>query len=214
MRASPPSERVAVLVAALAACAGPPPDPPALELVELTPIASPLGDHVLVLGLPGSTEPRIDVLGVDLDAALDPVAGRVAADGSFLLEIPGREGDRLRLATERAGRRSIPLDVVAAFGAAEAAPIDLPCLRVPALLELGGALVVENACEARIVIEEIALRAPASLAVRAETPLSIEPGSERVIELARQGAEPVDEVLLLTVSEPAVERRAITVVWR
>lgn len=215
MRTSPGERGAALLLAlALAACAEPRPDPPALELVELTPVASPLGDHVLVLGLPGAAEPRAGVFAVDLDAELDATSGVVAADGSFLLEVAGREGDRLRLATERAGRRSTPLDVVAALGAAESAPVALPCLRVPSLLELGGALVIENACEARVVIDDIAPRTPAPLVIRAEAPLSIEPGDERTIELARQDAEPVDEVLLLTVSEPEAERRAVTVVWR
>ncbi|HEY8429641.1 MAG TPA: hypothetical protein VIL20_14755 [Sandaracinaceae bacterium] len=209
-----PAARAVALAVALAACGGPPPGPPALASVELTPIASPLGDHVLVLGLPGSTEPGLDVYGVDLDAPLPRAEGFVAADGSFLLEVPGREGDLLRISTERAGLRSAPIDVVAVFGPATLAPIALPCLRVPSVIVLGQAVVLENECDDAVVVDALALRAPAPLEVRTSAPLTIAAGERAVLDVRRTGPEPVDEVLLVTVSSPLADRRAITVLAR
>lgn len=180
----------------------------------LTPIVSPLGDHVLVLGLPGSTEPGLDVHGVDLDAPLPSTEGFVAADGSFLLEVPGREGDRLRITTEREGLRSAPIDVLAVFGPATEAPIALPCLRVPSVITLGQAVVLENECDEAAVLSALALRAPAPLEVRTAAPLTIAAGERATLDVRRAGAEPADEVLLVTVSAPVADRRAITILAR
>lgn len=208
-----PSELAPLFVLALAACESvPPPDPPDLAQLELTPIASRLGDHVLVLGLPGSTEPRIGVVGLDLDAPLPRASGTVARDGSFLLEVPGSEGHVLRVFTEDQGQRSEPVDVIAAFGAAAAAPSALPCLRAPAHVQLGAPLVIENECEEPVVIDAIALRAPAALEVRASTPLTIEPDQSATIAMERTSTQPIDEVLLVTIGAPVADRRAVMIV--
>lgn len=201
---------IACLAGGLVACAPPPPpDPPRIAAIELTPT---LADHVLVLGTLHAAEPGLDVFGVSLERASPPARGFVAADGSFLLEVPGVEGDVLRIQTEEAGLGSAPVDVIAAFGpAVEAAP-ELPCLRVPGAIHLEGAsgtVELTNECEQAIAIESIALRATAPLELGAAAQ-AIAPGGSLVLELTRTG-EALDAVVIVHVSAPARDRRAISV---
>ena len=204
--------RLAVFVAALAsACApAPPPDPPRVELLELTPA---IEDHVLVLGTRGAAEPGLDVVGLSLERTSERTFGFVAADGSFLLEVPGLEGDVLRIQLEEAGLRSTPLDVIASFGTPDAWTPALPCLRVPNAIDLAttSAIAITNDCQEPVSIA-LALRTPAPLTI-GEPEASILPGDSVEIELTRTG-EPIDAVVLVTITAPVADRRAVSVLGR
>lgn len=204
--------RLAVFVAALASACAPatPPDPPRVELLELTPA---IEDHVLVLGTRGAAEPGLDVVGLSLERTSERTFGFVAADGSFLLEVPGLEGDVLRIQLEEAGLRSTPLDVIASFGTPDAWTPALPCLRVPSAIELAttSAIAITNDCQEPVSIA-LALRTPAPLTI-GEPEASILPGDSVEIELTRTG-EPIDAVVLVTITAPVADRRAVSVLGR
>ena len=204
------SARAAILAVLASACAPrTPPDPPRVELLELTPA---IEDHVLVLGTRGAAEPGLDVVGLSLDRTSERTLGFVAADGSFLLEVPGLEGDVLRIQLEEAGLRSTPLDVIASFGTPDAWTPALPCLRVPSAIDLAttSAIAITNDCQEPVSIA-LALRTPAPLTI-GEPETNVPPGDTIDIALARTG--PVDVVVLLHVTAPLTDRRAISVLGR
>lgn len=203
--------RAAILAVLASGCApGTPPDPPHVERLELTPA---IEDHVLVLGTRGAAEPGLDLVGLSLDRTTDPTAGFVAADGSFLLEVPGLEGDVLRIQTVDAGLRSTPLDVIASFGTPEAWTPALACLSVPSAIDLAttSAMEITSDCQEAVAIT-LALRTPAPLTI-GEAEATVPPGGSLEIELARAGG-PVDAVVLVSVIAPIADRRAVSVLGR
>ena len=204
--------RLAVFFAVLGSACAPrtPPDPPRLDALELT---SAIEDHVLVLGTRDAAEPRLDVHGLSLDRTSEPTAGFVAADGSFLLEVPGLEGDVLRIQTEEAGLRSAPLDVIAGFGRPEAWTPALPCLRAPSAIDLatGSTIEIANDCQEAVSLS-LALRAPAPVEL-ARADATLPPGDTIDVELTPTGG-PLDAVVLVTVTSPVADRRAVSVLAR
>lgn len=195
-------------------CAGTPPDPPDIARMELTPVTPIDGEHVLILGTRESAEPGAGVIAVDLDRAHDLTRGMVAADGSFLVEVPGGEGDVMRVQLEVDGLRSDAIDMVAGFGAAVAPERAIACVHVPTEIDLARErdLVIENECEEPIVVDAIALRRPAELDVEAALPAAIGAGETLRVTLAPRGA--VDEILFVHLTDPALDRRAVSVFAR
>jgi hypothetical protein len=177
--------------------------------LELHPTPPSLGEFVLVFGDVGAAPGHVTVIGVDLDREEPALAGTTARDGSFLLELPGREGDVLRLHTEEDGRRSEPIDVLAALGPPTRVEPLAPCLRLPLALELPAVLELVNDCDEDAVIDAVRLRAPSAIVLEDASPFVVPPGETARIALSASSA--ADEVVLIELSAPAAERRAVSV---
>jgi hypothetical protein len=202
---------LAVLSLACGCDRPPPPDPPMLALIEITPVPTTMGDFALVLGNTGAAPSRVLLVSRNLDLDLAPISGTVARDGSFLLEPRADVGHVLRLHTERDGRVSAPADFVVAFGSA-VAPELTECLEVPASIELDGdgVIPIVNGCADDVVLDEVRLRADAAIELSIETPISV-PASGS-IELALHNDGPGEVVLLVFGAELGGERRAVSIV--
>ncbi|WP_438018808.1 hypothetical protein WMF18_06890 [Sorangium sp. So ce315] len=207
------------------------PEPPAApELGDVTGDLCPACDEGLVdlAGGPESARNADVVWAVNLDGTAPPAVAEVAADGSFALALEAALGDEVRVQARRGDQRSAPADLVVAIGPLEPAPRPLAgCFDVAPELELPDTPVgevstallrIEHGCADPLVIDAIALRAPAAdLAVQAgPTPVVVAPGEplDVLVEL-RPGAPGLrEEVLLIEASSPAVTRRAVTLFGR
>ncbi|WP_438031188.1 hypothetical protein [Sorangium sp. So ce233] len=221
-----------LLVACVAGCGvNPIPEPPAApELGDV------IGDLCMVCdtwtvdlaGGPGSARNADEIWAVSLDGTAPPAVAEVDADGSFALALEADLGDEVRVQARRGEQRSAPADLVVAQGVLKRAPRPLAdCFDVEPELELPdtavgevstGVLRLEHDCAEPLVIDAIALRAPADDVGVGEVsaPVVLAPGEPRDVrvELRSSAPGPREEVLLIEVSSPAATRRAVTLFGR
>lgn len=180
-------------------------------------------------GAPGSVA-NADVLwAVNLDLEAAPVVVPVDADGSFGLFIPAVEGNEVRIQARAGDQRSAPLDLVMLLdGGVAVAPRPLagcfvvaPELALPntAVGATGAAVLrLEHTCAAPLQVDAVALRAASTdFAVSAPSlPLVLAPGEfvDVAIDFTPAGAGLREEVLLVEISQPEVDRRPITLFGR
>jgi len=220
---------LAISAVVLAGCAVDPlPEPPA----EPELVGEFHGETCLVCdaqaklaGGPGSVQSADSIWVVNLDGTGPPQTAPVQSDGSFELFVSALDGDEIRLQARQDELRSAPIDLVMAVdGVLEPAPRPLEdCFQLSAELAMpdttvGGSatrtLRLEHTCAAPLSLELVALRAPsADFAVAAPgTPLVLASGEfiDVAIELHPAAAGLREEVLLVEVSSPAADRRAVT----
>jgi hypothetical protein len=168
-------------------------------------------DFVLVAGDPGAACARCEVSVVNLETEEARMEVPVAADGSFLLEPLGREGDVLRLETRDGDLRSAPLDVIVVIGRPDALEPAMGCLHVPLRIDLAGArtIEIENACDGSVSIRGLSLRRSAPI-VFDGSPRTIERGARSSVAIETSGPGPIEDVLLVSITAPFEERRAIS----
>ncbi|WP_433934536.1 hypothetical protein AB3662_08055 [Sorangium cellulosum] len=221
-----------LLVACVAGCGvNPIPEPPAApELGDVIADICMVCDAwtVDLAGGPGSASNADEVWAVSLDGTAPPAVAEVGADGSFALRLEAALGDEVRVQARRGEQRSAPADLVVAQGVLEPAPRPLSdCFDVAPELELPdtavgevsiGAVRLEHDCAEPLVIDAIALRAPAvDIGVgEVATPVVLAPGEPRDVPVELRSSAPGlrEEVLLIEVSSPAVTRRAVTLFGR
>lgn len=224
---------LALGVLALAGCGVDPlPEPPAApKLVgDVVTDACPVCDgQTRIHAGPGSVVDADTIWVADLDQPLPIVTAPVANDGSFEVFFDAIEGDELRLQARRGDLRSAPVDLLMpASGVLEPAPRPLAdCFTLAAELALDDTAVaqsstatirVEHTCSGALTVDSIALRAPsADLGVSAPgTPLVLAPGDfvDVAIDFHPTTTGLREEVLIVEVSAPAADRRAVTLFGR
>jgi hypothetical protein len=176
-------------------------------------------------GGPGSVESADSIWVVNLDGTEPPQTAPVKSDGSFELFVSALDGDEIRLQARKGDLRSEPIDLVMAVdGVLELAPRPLddcfllaPELQLPdtAVASSAPAIVrLEHTCDAPLSLELIGLRAPTpDFEVAAPgTPLVLASGEfvDVAVEMHPSAGGLREEVLLVEVSSPAVDRRAVT----
>lgn len=174
---------------------------------------------------PGSALDADTIWVADLDRPSPFAVAPVAADGSFEVFIGAIEGDELRLQARRADLRSVPVDLtMPASGVLEPAERPLAdCFTLALELALDDTQVaqssattvrVEHDCAAPLTVDSIALRAPSvDLSVSAPgTPIVLAPGDflDVAVDFHPTTTGLREEVLIVDVSSPAVDRRAVT----
>jgi hypothetical protein len=176
-------------------------------------------------GGPGSVTNGDTVWAVDLDQTFPPVEAPVQSDGSFELFLVAFEGDEIRVQARRDERRSTPLDLVM-VAQGVLAPAVRPlgdCFVVEPELELPSTGVgqtasqtfrIQHECASTLTIDAIALRAATpDLTVTAPgQPLVLAPSEfiDLSIDFHPGSPDVREEVLLIEVSSPEVDRRAVT----
>jgi hypothetical protein len=225
--------RFAALFAVLAIGCGvdPLPEPPAPALVGDFDggVCIACDGQAGLSGGPGSVRDADTLWAVNLDRDFPPVTVPVAADGSFGLFLPAVEGDEIRIQARRDDLRSAPLDLVMRMtGGVEEAPRPLSdCFVLPLELELADTAIgevtsdlvrVAHGCVAPLQVDAVVLRAPSSdftVSVPA-LPIVLAPGEflDVAIDFSPPGAGLREEVLLIEVSQPEVDRRPITLFGR
>jgi hypothetical protein len=212
---------------ALAACALPgcgvtdtgnpplsPPDPSRLDILALA------AGQITIIGEAGAIEPGAGLIrATNLDDDADPVDATVRPDGGFELAIAAEAGDVVRLQRVQGAERSLPIDIDAT--AAMLVEDALPCLELDPARELAlgaidgpteGVIAIENRCAEGVTLE-VAPRRDTGGVVATLEPSAIEPGGGGVLRvvLGPLAASEQEEVVLLRVIAPSVDRRAITV---
>ena len=204
-------------------CGGvPQPEPPSFDPAGVGPALG-RGERELVLSLaPGTIDPPSAVLWVvGLDDTDDPQVLPVEPDGSVRAFSVRSEVARLQARDGEA--RSAPRDFTRALGVELVEPAS-PCLTVALEREVGevrvgeaveATLVLDNACPAPVEIADAALRRPADFAV-VDAPSRIDADSDATltVRLTPSATGLREEVLLLSITAPAPERRAITLFGR
>ena len=206
-----------IALATSGACTGTPqPDPPNLDIrnVRVVPMRTPF---VQVLGTAGAAAGGT-VRVVNLDTMLPPVDTPVAADGSFELTIDGSTGNTLRLQVRDGARRSDPVDVLAADPLALVEHPIGGCLAIAppfeAVLSGGSATIaLTNGCGSPIALSRVALRVSGAPFEVVTAPSSIAAGETVSIEVRALGASSgAEEILLVEVTAPSVDRFALTLI--
>jgi hypothetical protein len=219
-----------------AACTGTPtPDPPdflptpngMLILVGVAVEANPASVDVPIEGMPGAVERGSDVWVVNLDdQAVEPERVHSGTDGSFLVSIEGKAGDRLRLVSRTADRHSRPFDleVVQAgelLGVRPLMDTSLACLEVTPPDELSIAdesgFVIHNGCTAAVKVTRAALRlGDQGFALGASEP-TIAVGAELRLDVSVSGgnedADELADILLLDVQNGTKVGRYALGLW-
>ncbi|MEJ7730362.1 MAG: hypothetical protein WKG00_14230 [Polyangiaceae bacterium] len=227
--------RFAALFAVLAVGCGvdPLPEPPAPAPQLLGDfdggVCSACDGQASVSGASGSVVDADSVWAVNLDREAPPVVVPVASDGSFGLFLPAIEGDEIRIQARRDDLRSTPLDLVMLVaGGVDEAPRPLSdCFVLPLELAFAdtaiggltaGSVRIEHGCAAPLQVDAVVLRAPSSdFSVSVPTlPIVLAPGEflDVAIDFSPPGAGLREEVLLIEVSQPEVDRRPITLFGR
>lgn len=223
--------RFAVLFAVLLAGCGvdPLPEPPSLVGDLLGQACGACDGQGKVTGRPGSVTGADRIWVVNLDGQEPPVTAPVAADGSFELFVSAMEGDEIRLQARRDELRSEPRDaVMVTSGALGAAPRPLSsCFVVAPELAFTDttvgdaapkALRLQHTCAAPLQIDAVTLRAPsADFTVTAPAvPLVLAPGAfaDVSVDFAPSAVGLREEVLLIEVAQPEVDRRPVTLFGR
>ncbi len=212
----------ALAIALLTACGVTPvPEPPNLSPPDASLITFETGTSVPgFTGEAGALEPGADLWVANLDSMEPPVVITPEADGSFdatgsVMAFPGQE---LRLQARMGDLRSDPVDI--SVGGGEIVRITADCLFLEPDLE--AALVpgsttsvrIDNACGAEARIEAIRLRAPEPLiTVETAAPLVIGDGTSATLEISLDASASAltEEVVILDITAPETDRRAITV---
>jgi hypothetical protein len=212
------------LVCLLASCVvSPQPDPPNL-IPERVASRSTRGDSFLVVGEPGSVLARgpavVSLAALD-QPALPVLVSAVRSDGSFevgpVIDLPMGE---VRLWARAADERTAGIDFAFASGSLVPAPHALTCLTIEPgdTLELEGVPGVEavaqielvNGCGADVIVESVALRAPAAFTLGPVPPTVTTRAAIEVRFTPAAPGDDLEEVLLITVAGAERDRRSIT----
>jgi hypothetical protein len=180
-------------------------------------------------GGPGSVLDADSIWVVNLDRGAPPVVVPVADDGSFGLLLHAIEGDEIRIQARRDELRSTPRDLVVPLdGALEDAHRPLAdCFVLPPELAFADTDIgdttsqtvrIEHSCAAPLQLDAVVLRAPTSDYVVSAPALPIVLAAGEFVDVAIDfsppGAGLREEVLLVEVSQPEVDRRPITLFGR
>jgi hypothetical protein len=181
-----------------------------------------LEGYVTISAAPGTVDPAEGVVVVtNLDTTDVPSQVAVRDDGSFSIAVVAAALQVLRLQVV-ADTRSEPIDLAlnaTASSFSVVVPV-LDCLQLEPARWVGlesdqdsRSIALRNECEDTVQIDPPTLRrGQAGLSFAATTALEIEPGATAFITVNANGAgAEVEDVLLLDVVSPAVERRAITI---
>jgi hypothetical protein len=220
-----------LLVVGLAACSvNPVPEPPAKPETS-GPIAADgclSCDGAIVLS--GATKNADVVWAVNLDRTDPPTVVDVAADGSFELALLGTTGDEVRIQARRDTERSDPRDYVVP-DQGDLIPAARPlfdCLPAPLELDLGElsvgapaavrALDLASTCADAVTLQTIDLRAPAPAFTLQSSPVPIALGTNQTesiqVSFAPTMPGPSEEILLVEITAPVTDRRAVTLFGR
>ncbi|MFO0554988.1 MAG: hypothetical protein U0271_41810 [Polyangiaceae bacterium] len=164
---------------------------------------------------------------VNLDGAGPPFEVAVAPDGTYQFQSDAQPGDEVRIQPRRGSLRGEPADfLVVDAGALSLAPRPLAdCFQAPAEIAVDfssigsyrASLSLTNQCASELTIASIGARTPTTeFAVSAPaTPLALAPGETLSVDIAitSETIAP-EEVVLIEISAPVVDRRAITVFSR
>lgn len=206
---------IAALV--LAGCVGTPqPNPPSIDGARLG-AGTQRGTMIDIVGAVGAVEPAGATVRVTpLDSIEDPRDVLVAEDGSFSVTV---ERGVHRLEPRLDDRRGPVVDVAVDLGLAIVRPLS-PCFEVPEVQEAAATRVGEaselevvlvNGCASEALLAGAAMRRASDFEV-VEAPARIEPGARSSVRVrftpSAEGTR--EEVLLVEVSGPAVERRAVS----
>lgn len=221
----------ALIALGLAACSvNPVPEPPAKPETS-GPISA---DGCLscdgAILLSGSAKHTDVIWAVNLDRQDPPSVVDVGADGSFVLAIWATTGDELRVQARRDELSSEPIDYTVP-DQGDLVPVVRPlfdCLPAPLELELGTVAIgappatstidLANGCGDSVTLAAIGLRAPAPELVVSSSapPVTLANGvSEPVqIDFAPVLPGPREEILLVEITAPVPDRRAVTLLGR
>jgi hypothetical protein len=221
----------ALLALGLAACSvNPVPEPPAKPDTS-GPIAA---DGCLqcdgAILLSGSATNADVIWAVNLDRQEPPSVADIAADGSFVVAIGATTGDELRIQARRDEVRSDPRDYLVPDQGdlvAVARPL-FDCLPAPLELELGTVAIgappatstidLVNGCGDAVTLAAIGLRAPAPELVVSSSapPVALADGASELVQIdfAPVLPGPREEILLVEITAPVPDRRAVTLLGR
>lgn len=174
------------------------------------------------MGDPGAVSPPEGRLWVvDWDGTADPQSLPVQPDGS-VEELP--VGPEFRLQVRRDEARSMPWDFVVVGEDIQVRPVELPCFDVSTEHEVGSVplagrieaqLELRNECDTEVTLDEVALRRAGDFALES-APLTLGPGSRAQVTIsftpAAEGLR--EELLLIRLATPVVDRRAVTLFGR
>ena len=182
--------------------------------------------QVIVHGLAGAVTPATGQvhawgLGNDLEGVVVPVE----ADGSFSLQVPRQSDELVRLQIRAGpGEVSAPIDLAIASSTGGSLysvfSSALPCLRTEPSLALQidramgstGTIVVINDCEMPVMRAPARLqRADVGFTLVDDGSLELAPGEQSTLLVTASGATDVPSNVLIEVSDPVRELRAITV---
>lgn len=182
--------------------------------------------QVTVDGVAGTVTPATGQvhawgLGNDLEGVVVPVA----TDGSFSLQVPGQSGELVRLQVRAGpGEMSAPVDLAidSSTGASVYSVFSsaLPCLRTEPSLVLQidratrstASIVVINECDMAVTRAPARLRrADLGFTLVDDGNLELAPGERSTLLVTASGATDVPSNVLIDVSDPVRELRAITV---
>ncbi|MBN1774287.1 MAG: hypothetical protein JXB32_23710 [Deltaproteobacteria bacterium] len=205
------------------ACLGTPqPDPPNIDPSRVFGYGTLGPPTVLITGEPGAVTPAEATLRIyDLDLEEPAVDVVPRSDGSFEVEVPGAQGDELRLQVTLDEERGTPIDVLIATDRVELASRPLAdCLTTSPALEApvpaGGRATIRlvNGCAQPVAVSRIAVRRPAAPfgAVSPAAPVELPAGGELpiVVEHPAGVDDLAEEILLVEISGPLPDRRPVT----
>jgi hypothetical protein len=180
----------------------------------------------------GATRYAGSVSAVNLGSGDAPVQAPPNADGSFLLDVPGSPPTEIRVQARRDALRSVPRDFEftnATFSQRfRLAPRPFAdCMPAPLELDLGATAIgsstsrvitLPSSCTSELRVASIALRA-ANDAFDVDAPaapLTVSPGQTLsvTVTFTPASAGVVEELLIIQISGPAIDRRPITVIGR
>ena len=207
----------------------PVPEPPNINPPDTTLIEgiAERGDlHVLLEGSAGAVEPGLVLWAVNLDSTEPPVTAVSEEDGSFSLTVAGTVEDELRLQVRSDEARSEPVDVVVEETGELHRSARMECLRLAPPFDLdfetlavdGRAtldVAISNDCTDEVIIDAARIRVePSDYSVETAMPLSITAGGTAEIDVRLAPTAPglIEELLLLGISAPEIERRPITLI--
>jgi hypothetical protein len=203
-------------------------DPPATETITLAPDMLMSTIDVDVVGAPGSAEPGAQIWAVNIDDTKAPVLADVQADGSFALTVQGFANDEVRLQVRSGQRRSEPVDVVIPVEAGPAVLVARPlaaCLSLTPASELvlplptgsqppSASILIENRCGAEASITDVRLRVPTDAFALEAPDVTVPAGGSTLVTVRAYGAPGSEEILLIQIGTPDVDRRPVTLVSR
>ncbi|HKO91037.1 MAG TPA: hypothetical protein VJU61_07795 [Polyangiaceae bacterium] len=206
------------LVLGLTHCgATPMPEPPSLDggSIGVAPVSIAVLSEPRLLpieGQAGAATPGALVQVINLETRDAAVSTTAASDGSFLLSVPVRSGDELRLQAQTEGARSEPIDLlyrsVELVETLEPSPRhDCVVLEPGFELHFSGSvqrgLRVRNACSGPIELANPRFRlAAADFGLDTALPRTLTPGSDALLELTLRNATPParEDVLFVDIS--------------
>jgi hypothetical protein len=203
-----------------------PPDAPAPELdgehLELEPTTrGPSGPARVLVGSAGAVSPPAATVHLtNLDSTDAPVEAEANADGSFRIEFGAELGAQLRLQVRADGQRSEPLDLVVDAGGLVPFVPELGCWTTDPEFELelvgpsSAPIELFNDCAQPLVVAGVALRTTSSpfLVSAAASELAPDSSAQVTVSYAPTESSVSEEVLLIEVGAPAVDRRSITLI--